>query len=108
VCLDKAQQTATTWSNADCRKAIEQLERKIDQVRPATCKLFDKLFQYDEQQLLQEVRTKTTGPRNIFAKELAINKAAAQDEAYGAAKMTANERLQFLIRLSNAETEATT
>jgi len=35
-------------------------------------------------------------------------KAAAEDEAYGAAYMTADKRLQFQICLSNAETEAMT
>ena len=35
-------------------------------------------------------------------------KAAAEDEAYGAANITADKRLQFQIRLSNAETAATT
>jgi hypothetical protein len=35
-------------------------------------------------------------------------KPAAEDEAYGAANMTADKRLQFQIRLSDAETEATT
>ena len=27
VCLDRARQAATTWSDADCQKAIERLER---------------------------------------------------------------------------------
>ena len=35
-------------------------------------------------------------------------KAAAEDEAYGAANMTADKRLHVQIRLSDAETEATT
>jgi hypothetical protein len=35
-------------------------------------------------------------------------KAAAEDEAYAAANMTADKQLQFQIRLSDAETEATT
>ena len=33
---------------------------------------------------------------------------ASKDEAYGAANMTADKRLQFHIRLSDAETEAMT
>jgi hypothetical protein len=48
VRLHRARQAATTWSNADCQKAIEQLERKIHQVTPAKNKLFDKLFQHHE------------------------------------------------------------
>jgi len=77
-------------------------------VTPAKRKPFDKLFQRHEQQLLQEVQTKATGPRSKFAKEIALKKADAEDEAYGAANMTADKWLQFRLRLSGAETEATT
>jgi len=57
---------------------------------------------------LQELGTKATGPGSKFAKDLALMKAAAEDEAYGAANMTAHKHLQFPIRLSDAETDATT
>jgi len=80
-------------SDADRQKAIERLEREIHQVTPAKCMLFDKLFQHNEQQLLQEVGTKGTGPRSIFTEQLALMKTAAEDEAYGAANMTADKRL---------------
>ena len=80
----------------------------MHQVKPAKRKLFDKLFQHHERQLLQEVGTKGTGPRSKFAKQLALMKTAAEDEVYGAANMTADKRLQFQIRLSDAETDATT
>jgi len=108
VRLNRARQVATTWSDADGQKEIERFEREIDQVTPAKLKLFDKLFQPHERQLLQEVRTKVTSPRSNFAKELALKKTATEDEAYGVANMTANKRLQFRIHLSDAETEATT
>jgi len=108
VRLNRARQAATTWSDADRQKAIERLEREIHQVTPAKHKLFDKLFQHHERQLLQEVGTKGTGPRGKFAKQLALMKTAAEDEVYGAANMTTDKRLQFQIRLSNAETDATT
>jgi len=91
VRLNRAQQAATTWSDADCQKAIEQLEREIHQMTPAKPKLFDKLFQRHERQLLLEVGTKATGPRSKFAKDLALMKAAAEDEAYGAANITADK-----------------
>jgi hypothetical protein len=39
---------------------------------------------------LQEFETKATGPRSIFTKELAVRKAAAKDEAYRTANMTAD------------------
>jgi len=84
------------------------LEREIHLVTPAQRKLLDKLFERHERQQFQEVRNKATGPRSKFAKDLALIKAAAEDEAYGAANMTANKRLQFQIHLSAAETEATT
>jgi len=77
-------------------------------VTPAKRKLFDKLFQQHEQQLLEEVGTKGTGPRSIFAKQLALMKTAAEDEVYGVANMTADKQLQFQICLSDAETDATT
>jgi len=108
VRLNRAWQAATTWSDADRQKAIERLEREINKVTPAKRKLFDKSFERHEQQPLQEVGIKATGPRSKFAKDLALMTAAAQDKAYRAAKMTADKRLQFQICQSSAETEATT
>jgi hypothetical protein len=52
--------------------------------------------------------TKATGPRSIFAKKLAQMKTAAEEVAYWAENMTANQRLQFQVCLSDAEIEATT
>jgi len=77
-------------------------------VTPAKLKLFDKLFQHRERQLLQEVGTKATGPRSIFAKKLPQMTTAAEEEAYGAVNMTADKRVQFQVCLSFAEIEATT
>jgi len=77
-------------------------------VTRAKRQLFDKLFERHKRQLLQEIGTKATGPRSKFAKALAQMKAAAEDEAYGAANMTAGKRLQFQIHLSDVKTEATT
>jgi len=108
VRLNRVWQTATTWSDADCQKAIERLEHEIHPVTPAKHKLFDKLFQHHKRQLLQEVGTKATSPRSIFAKQLAVLKTAAENEASGAANMSADKPLQFQIHLSDAETEATT
>jgi len=56
---------------------------------PAKHKLFDKLFQHYEQQLLQEVGTKATGPRRLFAKKLAPLKTPAEEQAYRAVNMIA-------------------
>jgi hypothetical protein len=76
---NRARQAATTWSDADRQNAMERFEIEIHHVTPAKCKHVDKLFQYHKRQLLQEVGTKSTSPRSIFAKELAILKAAAKD-----------------------------
>jgi hypothetical protein len=57
---------------------------------------------------LQDVETNATAPRSIFAKEFALRKAATEDEAYGAANITADKQMQFQICLSNAVTEAAT
>jgi hypothetical protein len=77
-------------------------------VTPAKRKLFDKLFQHHKRQLLQEVGTKATGPRSTFAKKLAQMKTAAEEEVYGVANMTANNHVEFQVRQSDMETEATT
>jgi len=108
VCLNRARQAATTWSDADRQEAIERLKCEIHQVTPAKRKLFEKLFQRHERQLLQEVKAKATGPSSKFAQELALKKTAVEDEACGAVNMTADKRLPFGIRLSDAKTEATT
>jgi len=60
-------QAATTWSDADCQKAIERTRCEIHQVTPAKCKIFDKVFQHHERQLLQDVGTRATGSRSKFA-----------------------------------------
>ena len=52
VCLNRARQAATTWSDADCKKVIEWLERDIHQVTPAKRKSFDPLFQRRERQIV--------------------------------------------------------
>ena len=106
--LKIARQAATKWSEADRERAIEQLEREIHQMTPVKPKLFDKLLQHHQRQLLQEVGTKATGPRSTFAKKLAQMKTAAEEEVYGAINMTADEREDLQVRLSDAETEATT
>jgi len=108
VCLNRARQAATTWSDADHQKAMERLERKIYQLIPAKRNLFDKLFQHHERQLLQNIGIRTTGPRSTFTKQLALMKTAAKDEAYGVANMTTDRQLQFLNHLSNTDTETTT
>jgi len=108
VHLNRAQQAAPIWSDADWQRAIEQLEREIHQVTAAKHKLFEKLFQHHERQILQEVRTKATGPRSILAKKLAQMTTAAGEAAYGPVNMTAHKRVQFQVCLSDAEIEATT
>jgi len=108
VCLNTAQQAATTWSDADRQKAIERLERENHQRTTAKHMVFDQLFQHHESQLMREVATKANGPRSIFAKQLALMKTAAEDEHYRAANMTVNQRLEVQNLIWYAETEATT
>jgi len=108
VRLNRARQVANKWSEADRQRTIEQLDGEIDQMTPAKWKLFDIVFQHHERQLLQEVGTKATSPRSIFAKKLGQMKTAAEEEVYGAVNMTADKHVEFQDRLSNAETEATT
>jgi len=108
VCLNRARQAATIWSDTDWQRAIERLEHTIHQVTPAEHKLFDKLFQHHEQQPLLDVGTKATSPRSIFTKKLAQMKTAAEEEAYGAVNMTANKCVQFQVCLSDADIEPTT
>ena len=57
---------------------------------------------------MQEVGTKATGPRSTFDKKHAEIQTAAKGEVDRAANMTADKRLEYQIRLSDAETEATT
>jgi hypothetical protein len=108
VRLKIARQAATEWSEADRDRAIEPLGCEIHQMQCVKPKLFDKLFQHYQQQLLQEVGTNATGPRSTFAKKLAQMKTAAEEEVYRAVNMTANMRAEFQVSLPDAETEATT
>jgi hypothetical protein len=71
VGLNSARKAGTTWSDSNCQKAIEQLKHEIHQVTPAVSKLFDKLFQRNKRQLLQEVGTRATGHRSKLAQQLA-------------------------------------
>ena len=48
VCLNRAQQVETIWSDADRQRALERLGRTIHQVTPAERKLFDKCYQHHE------------------------------------------------------------
>ena len=106
--LNKARQAATTWSDADHQKAIEQLECDLHQVIPAILNLFNAIFQHHEREPLQEVCSKATGPRSIFTNQRALMKTAAEYEALEAANITPDKGLQFQICLSIAGTEATT
>jgi len=80
----------------------------MHQVTPAKRMLFEKLFQHHERHLLQEVGTKATSPRTIFAKTLVQMKTAAVEQAYRAVNMTADKHVQVQVFLSAAEIEATT
>jgi hypothetical protein len=70
------------------------LEHEIHLVTPSKRKLFDKLLQHHEQQLLQEVGTMATGRRSILAKKLVQMNTAAEEETYSAVNMTADKCVQ--------------
>jgi len=108
VRLKRARQAATIWSDADRQMTIERLEREMHQWTPVRRKLFDKVFQHHERQLLQEVGTKATGPRRRFAKKLAQMKTAPEEDACRAVNMTADNGVQFQVFLCNIQIEATT
>jgi hypothetical protein len=91
VCLNRARQAVTAWSDADCQKVIEQLQPEIHQLRPTQRKLFDILFHHHQRQLLQDVGIKATGLRSIFVEQLALLHTAAEVESYGAVNMTVNK-----------------
>jgi hypothetical protein len=108
VHLNRVRQAAATGSDADRLKAIEPLQHKIHLMTPTKYRLFDKSFWHCHQHQLQDVRTKATGPRSIFPKELALMETDPENKTYRVANMTANMRLQCQIRLSYVETDATT
>jgi len=108
VRLDRAQQAATTWSEADRETTIKWLEREIPQMTPVNGEIFNKLFQHHVQQLLQELGTKATGPRSAFAKNLGQMPTAADEDVSGAVIITTNQCVEYQVRLSGDETEATT
>jgi len=108
VQLNGAHTGKTTWLDAHYRMAIAQLMLKIHQVTPVECSHCNQLVQHHERQWLQEVGTKTSGPRSIFAKNLALLKSAAKGKAYRAANMTTNKPLQYPKHLSDREPEAIT
>jgi len=108
VYLTRARQAESKWSQVDRKRAIERLERKLNQITVVKSKLFDKLFQYHERQRLQQVGTKATGPCSTFTKKIAQMKNAAEGEVYGVVTMTADKCVEFQIHLSDVEAEATT
>jgi len=55
VCLNRAPQVVTTWSDGDQQSAQERLECVIHQVTPVKRKLCNKLFQHHRRQLLQKL-----------------------------------------------------
>ena len=106
--LNTPRQVATIWSDADQPSAIERLECEIHLVIHAKPKVFNKLFQDQERQLLREVGTTATGPRSTVAKIHAHMTSPADEESNKAVNMNADKRVQCLVRPSDVETEATT
>lgn len=84
VHLNRVQQAAMKWLNADQLMGNNRLEHEIDQMTPVKRELFNQSFQHHERQLLQEVRTNPTGPASTFSKTLAEMHTAAQEDVDGA------------------------
>ena len=103
-----ASQAATKWSEADQQTAKDRLERDIHQMTPVIYRLFDKLFQHHERQLLQQFWANATSTRSTFTRNLAQMKTAAKEEVYGAANITCDKYTEFEVCPSNVEIEATT
>ena len=108
VHLHRAWHTVTKWTEADRERAIEWLEREIHHMTPVNRKVFHKIFQHREPQILQVVRTRATSPRSTFARKLAQMKTTAEEQVYRAVNLTAHKCVECQIHLSDAETEATT
>jgi len=68
ICLNRAQQVATNWFNADYQNSIVQLEDKIIQVISDKGKPLNKLYQPDKRKLLQLVGIPATGSPKISGK----------------------------------------
>jgi len=107
VSLNEAQQAATRWLDADCQNAMEQWEYIIHPMTSGKHNIFDELYQHHEWQQLQEVRTKTTGPRSMFTKIVSPMRTATDVEGCRVANVTIDKCVQFQICLFVAETEAT-
>jgi len=80
----------------------------IYQVIPGKGMVFNRLIPLDKQQYSQEVVTKVTRTRNIFAKKFTSIKTAIEEECYVNANITPNEHDNFQIHPSDMETEAIT
>jgi len=77
-------------------------------VTPAKCSLFDKLFQYHQQNVLEEVRSKVTGPRSRFPPMLAQTVTDAEKVVYWVVNTSANNNGDHQVLLSKGATEAAT
>jgi len=69
--------------------------------------LFNKLHPHSEWPLLQDVRTKTTSARSIFANTVTLKAAATGVDGCGVADMTTDQYIQWQICIFIAETDAT-
>jgi len=78
--LNGAQQAATKCSDADWLRANVLLVCEIHQVTPVHCTHFDKLFQHQKWQLVQEVRTKATNLRSTSHQQ-SVNRSGSHTQS---------------------------
>jgi len=88
--------------------ANERLEHEHHQVTPAHNRYFNEWFQHDEQQPLQDIGTKATGPRSTFAKTYTQWKTAADEGVSRVANTIVYKGVEFQVHLRDAEMETTT
>jgi hypothetical protein len=84
------------------------MQYEIQHVTSGRCNVFNKLFQYHLQKQLEQVGNVATGPRSQFATHLTPMKTAVEEVVCGVVNITTSKRLECLVRLSDAETEAIT
>jgi len=108
VRLNRAQQAATKWSDAEWHRAKVQLEHEIHHVTPVKRKLIVELLPHHGWQLLQEVMTQATSRRFTFTKTFGQLKNGVEKKVYQLANMTTDKYEEYFVCLSNAETKVTT
>jgi len=84
------------------------MECEIHQVRSAIWKCSDKVFQLYQRLQFERFRIKATGHQSTSANTHTPMKTAGVEDNSGAANITAHQRMEFHVHVSNSDTKATT